>query len=220
MRYEQAVYGSFAFWDRGYALLARSSGCRVGWLGEFQRACQMLGEPPAGMEFERSWFARRLVDGGWMIVGVHPVGRDDHGRPGALAFHGLFVDRLSYPWGGADPFPLAALTRGDWTAADRDAVLPAGAWRGSARRVVLAADPLIEPIARALASKRPVVVHASRPIDELASAVWRVLSWRTRLRCSLSTWAFDNANRFDLVAMPKLRGTTYAPESLIVEWGA
>ncbi len=24
IRYEQAVYGSFAFWDRGYAILARS----------------------------------------------------------------------------------------------------------------------------------------------------------------------------------------------------
>ena len=28
VRFEQAVYGSFAFWDRGYALLAHSPGCR------------------------------------------------------------------------------------------------------------------------------------------------------------------------------------------------
>ncbi len=217
MRYQQAVYGSFAFWDRGYALLARSAGCRGEWLGEFQRACRMLGEPPAETEFERSWFARRLLDGGWMIVGVHPQGHDDHGRPGALAFHGLFVDRLSYSWVGADPFPLAALTRGDWTAADRDTELPTGGWRRPRGPSPPPAHPLVEPIARALASKRPVVVHAARPIDDLANAVWRVLPWRTRTRCSLSTWAFDNANRFDLVAMPKLRGTTYAPESLILE---
>ena len=35
VRFEQAVYGSFPFWDRGYALLAHSPGCRPEWLAEF-----------------------------------------------------------------------------------------------------------------------------------------------------------------------------------------
>ena len=48
VRFEQAVYGSFAFWDRGYALLAHSPGCRPEWLADFLAACQRFGEPPGG----------------------------------------------------------------------------------------------------------------------------------------------------------------------------
>ena len=43
--FEQAVYGSFPFWDQGYALLASSPGCRPEWLEEFQAACRRYGEP-------------------------------------------------------------------------------------------------------------------------------------------------------------------------------
>ena len=49
VRFEQAVYGSFPFWHRGYAVLAHSAGCRPEWLAELRTVCQRCGEPPAGL---------------------------------------------------------------------------------------------------------------------------------------------------------------------------
>ena len=128
VRFEQAVYGSFPFWDRGYAVLAHSAGCRPEWLAELRTACQRCGEPPAGLAPADSLFALRLECGPWMIVGVYPQGCDDQGRPGALAFHALFVGRWAYRWTGADPFAFAGCLRSDWTAADQDRSLPVVAW--------------------------------------------------------------------------------------------
>ena len=39
---EQAVYGSFPFWRRGYGVLARSAGCRAEWLAELRIVCQRI----------------------------------------------------------------------------------------------------------------------------------------------------------------------------------
>src|SRR5580693_2685912 len=112
IRLEQAVYGSFPFWDRGYAVLAHSAGCRSQWLAELKAACQRCGEPPAGLAPADSLFTMRLKGGPWMIVGVHPQGSDDQGRPGALAFHALFVSAWAYRWAGADPFAFVDCLRG------------------------------------------------------------------------------------------------------------
>ncbi len=54
------------------------------------------------------------------------------------------------------------------------------------------------------------------PIDALARDVWRALPFRVRLRASVATWAFDNANRFDLVALPKLAGVAREPSDLVL----
>lgn len=116
VRFEQAVYGSFPFWDRGYAMLAHSAGCRPVWLTAFRTACQQFGERPAGPAEAESPFARRLERGRWMIVGVGAQGRDDQGRPGALAFHGLFVSARDYRRAGSSPLPFAPALRNDWTA--------------------------------------------------------------------------------------------------------
>lgn len=83
VRYEQAVYGSFPFWDRGYAMLAQSPGCRPRWLAELRAACQRHGERPAGAAEAGGLFALRPAGGPWLIVGVSPQGRDDRGRPGS-----------------------------------------------------------------------------------------------------------------------------------------
>src|SRR4051794_29680325 len=96
VRYEQAVYGSFPFWDRGYAVLAHSPGCRPEWLAGPRTARPPYGEPPAGAAEAPALFALRLERGPWLIVGVGPQGHDDRGRPGALAFHALFVDPRDY----------------------------------------------------------------------------------------------------------------------------
>lgn len=219
VRYEQAVYGSFAFCRRGYGVLARSSDCRPEWLAALKAACQRYGEPPAGVGEAIALFARRIERGPWMIVGVYPQGCDDAGRPGALAFHALFVDRWTHARAGADPFAFAGLTRGDWGAADLDATLPPG--RATIRRTPFRrtvgpfaldeheheGDGEIESIGEvvaAIAQGRRVVVQSAGPIDRLARAVWRALPFRARLRASVATWAFDNANGFDLAALPRL----------------
>lgn len=217
--FEQAVYGSFPFWNRGYAILAHSAGCRPEWLTALKAACQRYGERPAGVADAGALFARRIERGPWMIVGVVPQGDDDAGRPGALAFHALFVGRLAYAWAGADPFAFAGSHRRDWGPADLDATLPPG--RATVPRAVRrpAADPVDErrdSIVSAMARGRRVVVQSPGPIDALAGDVWRALPFHVRLRASVATWAFDNANRFDLVAMPKLAGVDREPSDLIL----
>ncbi len=221
-RIEQAVYGSFAFWGRGYGILARSSGCRPEWIAALKAACQRYGERPLGTSEAEGLFAMRPARGPWMIVGVYPQGCDDQGRPGALAFHALFVGRWTYAWAGADPFVFRDRLRGDWTLADLDSTLP------TARQVIHGAafrrssgpdapdDERLRPIVEAIEQGRRVIVQSTGPIDAMARDVWRALPMRARLRASVATWAFDNANRFDLVALPKLAGIRREDHDLIV----
>jgi hypothetical protein len=222
VRFEQAVYGSFPFWHRGYAVLAHSEGCRPEWLAEMRSVCQLCGEPPAGLTPAESLFALRLKCGPWMIVGAHPQGRDDQDRPGALAFHALFVGRWAYQWIGADPFALAGAMRGDWSAADRDRTLPAVTWTaggiGTPSRFTPESenDPRLAAIVSALSEGRRAVVQSSEPIDGLARSVWCKLPRSVRRRATVATWAFDNANHFDLVGLPKLAGVGLDASDLIL----
>jgi hypothetical protein len=223
IRFEQAVYGSFPFWRRGYALLSQSAGCRSEWLSEMRTVCQRHGEAPAGTVEAESLFAVRLKSGPWMIVGVHPQGCDDQGRPGALAFHALFVGRWAYQWAGANPFAFAGAMRRDWTLADSIRPLTAAAWYTRGNRLASSSsepaaddDPRTAPIVRALKHGRRVVVQSNEPIDQLARAVWRMLPRSVRRRATVATWAFDNANQFDLVSLPKLAGATLDASALII----
>ncbi len=140
-----------------------------------------------------------------------------------MAFHALFVGPWTYARAGADPFAFAGVLRGNWTAAEVDAILPHG--REAIRRTIdrELADPGIpagddrrETIVAALARGRRVIVHSAAPIDALAREVWRTLPFRVRLRASVATWAFDNANGFDLVALPKLAGISREPSDLML----
>jgi hypothetical protein len=221
MPLDQAVYGSFPFWRRGYDVLARSSGCQPGWLAALKAASQRYGERPAGAVESEALFAMPLHRGPWMIVGVSPQGCDDEGRPGALAFHALFVDRWSYACAGANPFAFGHLLQRDWRPADVDAQLPGmprPVRRAESRRVE---DPSpgngdrFTMIVQALTQGRRVAVQSIGPIDDLARAVWRALPWRVRLRTSVATWVFDDSNRFDLAAFPKLTGIRRATTDLI-----
>src|SRR5512135_1865404 len=127
IRYEQAVYGSFPFWDRGYALLEQSPGCRPEWLAEFQRACQRFGEPPPGVGASGALFALRMPSGPWMVVGVGETGTDDRGRPGALAFHGLFAADRELRRSPLGLFALAGVIRREW--GPETSTLAGGSWR-------------------------------------------------------------------------------------------
>lgn len=216
--FEQAVYGSFPFWNRGYSILARSADCRPEWVSVLKQSCQRFGERPRDAVDARGIFAiPGLAEGAALVVGVFPNGRDDQGRPGALVFHARFIPERAYRKAGGDPFAFAAGLRGDWSAADVDAVLPAGSLTISAASAgsdlpppqpddrtpaVLAAPPeTVERIARAIVERKRVVIPSPGPIDALARAVWSRLPAHVRKRASLATFAFDNANRFDLVAV-------------------
>ena len=223
VRLEQAVYGSFPFWHRGYAVLAHSAGCRSEWLAELRAACQRCGEPPAGLFPSESLFAMRLQAGPWMIVGVHPQGSDDQGRPGAMAFHALFVSPWTYRWTGADPFAFASVLRREWTAADRDRRLPVITWSSTGAISATMSTPsndddprLAEIVESVDAGRRRVIVQSTGPIDELARKTWQHLSRSVRRRTTVATWAFDNVNQFDLVGLPKLAGVSLNASDLIL----
>src|SRR3954466_11732952 len=81
VRFEQAVYGSFPFWDKGYAILARSPGCRDEWLADLKAACQRYGERPPHAAEAGGLMALRLPSGPWAIIRPSPQGSDDRGRP-------------------------------------------------------------------------------------------------------------------------------------------
>jgi hypothetical protein len=221
IRCEQAVYGSFRFWQRGYGVLTQSAGCRPEWLSEMRTVCQRCGEPPAGTALADSLFALRLKCGPWMIVRVHPQGCDDQGRPGAFAFHALFVGPWAYQWAGADPFALGASMRGDWSSADIDRTLPAvamsvGRTNATSPSILSSDDHLrLAPIVQALTEGRRAIVQSTEPIDPLARSVWRALPRSVRRRATVATWAFDNANHFDLVGLPRLAGIARDASTLI-----
>jgi hypothetical protein len=219
IRFEQAVYGSFPFWDRGYGVLAHSAGCRPQWLAELRNVCQRFGEPPTGTTQVESLIALRLQSGPWLVAGVRSQGCDDRGRPGALAFHALFVGRWAYRLAGGDPFAFERGLRGDWRGEDQGRVLPSGQLnigQSGPSGAAVENDPRAATVAAALVEKRRVVVLSSTSIDSLARVVWRRLPHRIRMRTSLATSAFDIANGFDLVALPKLTGLVLDPRDLIL----
>ena len=126
---------------------------RAGWLEAMRSACQKFGERPAGVESFRSHFA--IPIGGepsWMIVQADSVGLDDQGRPGATAFHALFVGAWSYRRAGADPLAFAPAFRSDWTLDDHQRPLPQGSFRPASRRKAPSSslDPRVGPIVEAL----------------------------------------------------------------------
>ncbi len=176
LRVEQAVYGSFPFWERGYAMLAQSPGCRREWLEGFQAACERFGERPREVVAAGGMFAVRLGKGPWAVVGVSEAGSDDRGRPGALAFHALFVSPRDYRRLGGWPFGLARFHRRDWDAGTR--TLDAATLEVEVEEVVASTDPRAERIAAALVRGRRVAVAASEPIGELAREVWGRLPGR------------------------------------------
>jgi hypothetical protein len=226
VRYEQAVYGSFPFWDRGYGALANSPGCRPEWLAAFERACQRFGEPTPGSCPDGAVFALRLGRGPWAVVGVSSSGLDDRGRPGALAFHALFVaarDLMRCPRG---PFDLVPALRKDWgpqttltgamievddTSASPSALVPD------------ASPPVDEPgmdravrIVKALGprARRRVALESASPLNDLACAVWLRAGDDLRKRLSIATLAYSNDNHFTLVTLPKLASAELGPDYL------
>ena len=199
--FEQAVYGSFPFWNRGYAVLAQSPGCRPEWLTELRRECQRYGERPAGALGAGGIFARPLARGPWMIVRPSDQGCDDQGRPGALAFHALFVRTADYRRAGASPFGFASALTDHWTA-DTHALAP-GACTISAEQNC-EEDQRAASIVAALVARQRVMLEAGEPIDALGRRVWRALPASVRRRATVATWTFCRSPQFDLSAGPRI----------------
>ena len=168
-----------------------------------------------------SVFALPLQCGPWMIVGVHPQGLDDQGRPGATAFHALFVNPWSYRFAGADPFVFSGALGKHWLPADQDRPMPTGTCTlgkstATSNGTATDADRRLPAIVSALTEHRRVLVQSGEPIDDLVRSVWARLPHRVRCRTSVATWAFDNANNFGLVALPKLAGIAMSASDLVI----
>ena len=113
-RFEQAIYGGHDI--GGYRFLARSPGFSDSWLADAERLCTGFGERPAGVACPLAVFALPLNSTHTAIVQVADQGRDDSGRPGALAFRLLVLPRRSYIELGADPFHIADQYQPPWEA--------------------------------------------------------------------------------------------------------
>ena len=59
-----------------------------------------------------------------MIVGVFPGGSDDHDRPGAPVFHGLFLTRWMYRKASRSPFAFTGALKQDWGERDVNSRCP------------------------------------------------------------------------------------------------
>lgn len=203
--FEQAVYGSFPFWHRGYDLLGRSPGCKAEWISAMKETCQRLGERPRGAAPPSGLVSRWLADGIWMVVHPFSPGSDDVGRPDAVAFHAVFLDpgasrRVDYL-----PDRLSPAFREEF-GADDGALEPGSITIPRPGPDEDPADPRADPIVEAILHGRRALVESDGPIDRLAGQVWARLPSRHRRRRSLATWAFADAGLFDLIGMPRLTG--------------
>lgn len=195
VRCEQAVYGSFPFWNKGYDVLATSADCRSEWVAEFARICRSLGQPPSDVAplVSRLLFAQKLPSGPWVIALGSVQGCDDRGRPGAWAFHGLFLSGRDYRKAGASPFPFRTHLHDSFSASTR---------MDSAR---LAVDPEpapdretpIDPAKiRWLRRGRKLRRLSDRETMESAQNFWRACPIDIRRKRSLTTWAFRPGSDF------------------------
>ena len=91
-----------------------------------------------------------------------------------------------------------------------------GSTTNSRASTAVEVDPRLPAIATALTMGRRVVVQSGEPIDDLARSLWPRLSHSVRRTTSVATWAFDTANNFDLVALPKLAGVALNPRDLVI----
>lgn len=196
--FAQAVYGSFPFWGRGYDLLAWSPNCRSEWLAWLRETCPKIGQPLAGSPIH-GLFALKADRKTWAIIGLSDQGTDDHGRPGAMAFHALFVGRRDYERLGANPFLLASCLRSNWTADTRE--LPVGTVAIDLQNEGPTPSGQAVRIAAEIRGGRRRVVSAEAPIDDLARQVWTALPISVRRTATLATWSFADGLDCDLRAV-------------------
>jgi hypothetical protein len=208
MRIEQAIYGGQD--TGGYRFLARSGGFRDDWLTDAEQLCTGFGERPAGVACPLALFTLPLNSAHVAIVQVADQGRDDSGRPGALAFRLLVVPRRLYADLGGDPFFIADQYPPPW---DDRGELPALEWTAGAPpqrtidqiRAVL--DVPISPTllggVQALLDGGKLVFQRPEPDMPLLRSLWALLPTASRSEMWPATFAFDNVHGFHVVVSPR-----------------
>ena len=215
LAYEQAIYGSFPFWNRGYDVLGRSPLCQTKWLICMKETCQLLGErfrdaaPPGGL------VSRWLEDGTWLLIHPYCSGSDDLGRPDTVAFHGVFLTPENAKLAQFDPFALAQTFREDW-GPETSSVLSGTITPVRPKSFRGSEDLRVGPLIEAIRQGQRVLIESIEPIDRLASEVWKALPRRLRHRRSLATWAYTDTGVFDLVGLPRLTGIDPSDQRLFV----
>jgi len=207
---EQADYGSFPFWDKGYAVLARSENCRDEWLSDFSHLCQSLGQPPgeAAPLVNKLILAKKLPSGPWLVCQGSAQGCDDRGRPGAWAFHGLFVSGRDYRRAGATPFAFRDLFLDHFHAGLK-----------FESRIFEVDDqnppdaiPFRETLIEWLARGRQIRLLTDNPANlHLLESLWSQLPASARRKRSITSWAFRPEVDFHLAALSPGRWSADMP---------
>ncbi len=197
---EQAVFGSFHFWDRGYDILAKSPGCNDPWIRALRRVAGQLGERSRHAPEPGGFISLTLQDRTWMVVGPRPQGVDDRGRPGAIAFHALFFNPATARRVGYEPDRLREGFRSGWTEGtrlDQVRVTLSRPSRPFSKDEVTTSSE----VAALLMEGQRVVIETPNPIDRLGALVWRQLPAQARRDLSMATMAFDDTGAFDLIGV-------------------
>jgi hypothetical protein len=201
---EQAIYGSFPFWDQGYALLARSPGCRSESATEFSRLCQSLGQPPsdASPEIDRLLFAARLTSGDWVIALGSSQGCDDRGRPGAWAFHGLFLSHADYKKTGAWPFAFENCFKTQFHLNQILEKIQVEVENHADSANSLSKNQMIKPEWMKFIRRRNYLrIHQENTTIEEFRAIWQKIPGRERARNSMTTMLFRPSADFNIAAI-------------------
>jgi hypothetical protein len=211
---EQAIYGAFD--GGGYRFVARSPGFREDWLEPAQRLCTGFGERPAGIACPAAVFARALDRQHVAIVQVADQGIDDAGRPGALGFYVMVLQRAAYRAFGGDPFQVAARQTPPW---HERGELPMLSWPAEplpprtveqVRRVLQRPDgPNLLGASQVLVDGGRVVFGRTGPDSTLLRDLWCLLPTSTRSELWPASFAFGNDLRFHVLAVPEAEGELY-----------
>ncbi len=204
---EQLVYGGYT--AGGYRFLARSPGFAEEWLPEAERICTGFGERPAGASCPACVFAQPFGRQHVAVVQVADQGTDDAGRPGALGFHLVILERDHYAGLGGDPFAIADRCPPPWSA------------RGDLATLTWPAEPLpprhVEDVQRVLKRQEgPVLLGGAQvlvdggrlvferpaPDTELMRGLWTLLPTSTRSELWPASFAFSNTLRFHSLVVP------------------
>jgi hypothetical protein len=216
MLIEQAIYGGHDV--GGYRFLARSPGFVDEWLPLAQQLCTGFGDRPAGVFCPAAVFARQFGARHVAVVQVADQGRDDAGRPGALAFRLLILPRALYADLGGDPFLVADAFPPSWEVRGD---LPVLAWTDGppskrtieqVRRVIDVEHDrtaLLLGGVQVLVDGGRLVFERKAPDSRLLRDLWMLLPTATRTTLWPASFAFGNANRFHVVVAPRATGPEY-----------
>jgi hypothetical protein len=200
------------------ALALRSGDAEARWLGQsadfddrwqpkLAELAVQFGPRPPGTRCPETWLA--LPDRLPMVVlaRVQDLGPPDE-APAGLGFQFLLLHPEHYDSAGAEAFDLIAGAQACWHSRG---TLPTLAGRSLARlralgdvqQVLQRADsPLLLGAAQALLDGGRLALQREQPANDVISALWTLLPYRTRLHTSAATFAFGNGLDLCIVAAP------------------